>query len=133
MRYTGIMMSQRVSALIIAPPGRLRDSLRVLLRASGKIGRVEQADYARSGLQSIEPLSPGLVLLDAGLEEDEAPGVLGQIKTQWPRLPCLVLAHNPEQESAALAAGADAVLQAGFTTGNFFSTIQRILPDRDTI
>jgi DNA-binding NarL/FixJ family response regulator len=126
------MMSQRVSALIIAPPGRLRDSLRVLLRASGRIGRVEEADDARLGLGSIAERPPGLVVLDAGLEED-ALGVLGQIKTQWPRLPCLVLVRNLEQEPTARAAGADAVLQAGFATETFFSTIRRILPDRDTI
>ena len=38
------MTSQGMSALIIAPPGRLRDSLRVLLRASGRIARVEETD-----------------------------------------------------------------------------------------
>jgi len=127
------MMSQRVSALIIAPAGRLRDSLRVLLRASGRIGRVEEADDARLGLGSIAERPPGLVVLDAGVGEEDALGVLGQIKTQWPRLPCLVLARNLEQEPTARAAGADAVLQAGFATETFFSTIQRILPDRDTI
>jgi len=127
------MMSQRVSALIIAPAGRLRDSLRVLLRASGRIGRVEEADDARSGLGAIAERPPGLVVLDAGLGEADALGVLGQIKTQWPPLPCLVLVRNLEQEPTARAAGADAVLQAGFATETFFSTIQRILPDRDTI
>jgi hypothetical protein len=47
------MVSQSVSALIIGPPGRLRNSLRVLLRANGGIEHVEQADDARSGQQSI--------------------------------------------------------------------------------
>jgi DNA-binding NarL/FixJ family response regulator len=127
------MMSQPVSALIIAPPGRLRDSLRVLLRASGRIAHVEEADDARVGLQSIVARPPGLVLLDAGLGEEDALAVLGQIKTQWPQLPCLLLVNNLDQEPMARAAGADSVLQPGFATETFFSTIQRILPDRDTI
>jgi DNA-binding NarL/FixJ family response regulator len=126
------MMSQDVSVLIIAPPGRLRDSLRVLLRASGRIARVEEADDARLGLQRIAERRPGLVLLDADLGEDDARGVVQQIKTQQPRLPCLILVHNLDQEPRAQAAGANAVLQAGFATETFFSTIERILPDCDT-
>jgi DNA-binding NarL/FixJ family response regulator len=125
------MMSQPVSALIIAPPGRLRDSLRVLLRASGRIAHVEEADDAGFGLQSIVARPPGLVLLDAGPEEDTWGG-LRQLKTQWPQLPCLVLVHNLDQEPSARAAGADAVLQPGFSTETFFSAVRRILPDRDT-
>jgi len=125
------MTSQGTSALIIAPPGRLRDSLRVLLRASGRIARVEEADDARLGLQSIAERPPGLVVLDAGLCEEDALAVLGQIKTQWPRLPCLVLVNNLDQEPVARAAGADAVLQAGFATEDFFSAIDHLLADRD--
>ena len=89
------MMSQRVSALIIAPPGRLRDSLRVLLRASGRIGRVEEADDARFALGAIAERPPGLVVLDAGLGEADALELLGQIKTHiflpnptWPATLC---------------------------------------------
>ncbi len=126
-------MTQRVLALIIAPPGRLRDSLRVLLRASGRIGRVEETDDARFGLQSIAEHPPGLVVLDAGLEEDDAPGILPQLKGEWPQLPCLVLVRSLDQEPMARAAGADAVLQAGFDTETFFSTIEHLLADRDTI
>ena len=126
------MTSQGMSALIIAPPGRLRDSLRVLLRASGRIARVEEADDARLGLQSIAERPPGLVVLDAGLCEEDALAVLGQIKTQWPQAPCLVLVNNLDKEPMARAAGADSVLQAGFATETFFSAIQRILLDRDT-
>jgi len=127
------MMAHRDSTLIIAPPGRLRDGLRVLLRATGRITRVEEANDARLGLQSIAARPPALVLLDAALGDDDALRVLQQLTTQWPRLPCLVLVHNLKQEHMAQAAGADAVLQAGFATEIFFSTIQRMLLDRDTI
>jgi DNA-binding NarL/FixJ family response regulator len=132
-RYTGIIMSQRVSALIIAPPGRLRDGMRVLLRATGRIARVEQADDARSGLQSIAARAPGLVLLDADLGDDDTRGMLQQLETQWPQLPCLVLVHNLGQEHMVRAAGDGIVLQAGFATETFFSTIDHLLGDRDTI
>lgn len=124
------MMNPRVSALIIAPPGRLRDSLRVLLRATGRVARVEQASDARSSLQSIAERPPGLVLLDADLGEDDARGILPQLKGEWPQLPCLVLVHSLDQEHLARAAGADAVLQAGFATETFFSTIDRLLVDQ---
>ncbi|NIQ81510.1 MAG: hypothetical protein GTN93_26135, partial [Anaerolineae bacterium] len=76
---------------------------------------------------------PGLVLLDADLRDDDAPGTLRQIKTQWPQLPCLVLVHNLDQERMVRATGADAALQAGFVTETFFSTIEHLLSDRDTI
>jgi DNA-binding NarL/FixJ family response regulator len=127
------MKSQRFSALIIAPPRRRRDSLRVLLRANDGIEHVEQADDARSGLQNVTTRQPGLVLLDADLGDGDARGVLQQLKTQWPQLPCLVLAHNLNQEHVAWVAGADAVLQAGFATETFISTIEHLLADRDTI
>jgi DNA-binding NarL/FixJ family response regulator len=127
------MMSQRVSALIIAPPGRLRGSLLVLLRASGRIGRVEEADDAHFGLQSTAARPPGLVLLDVDLGEDDAWGVLQRLKTDWPQLPCLVLVNNLNQEPMARAAGAYSVLQAGFATETFFSAIDHLLADREKI
>jgi DNA-binding NarL/FixJ family response regulator len=126
-------MTQRVWAVIIAAPGRLRDSLRVLLRATGRLSLVEQADDARFGLQSIAARPPGLVLLDADVGEDAAWGLLRQLKTQWSWLPCLVLVHNLDQEHMAWVAGADAVLQAGFATETFFRTIEDLLAGRDTI
>ena len=132
MRYTSSIMSQHASALIIAPPGRLRDSLRVLLRATGRIARLEEAHDARSGLQSIAARAHALVLLDADLGDDDTRRVLGQLETQWPQLPYLVLVHTLDQEHMARAAGAGTVLQAGFATETFFSTIERLLADRDT-
>jgi hypothetical protein len=55
-------MVKPTSVLIIAPPGRLRDSLRVLLYAAG-VAQVNEADAFAAGLATLTRTRSELVVL----------------------------------------------------------------------
>jgi hypothetical protein len=59
--YTESMVKP-TSVLIIAPPGRLRDSLRVLLYAAG-VAQVNEADAFAAGLATLTRTRSELVVL----------------------------------------------------------------------
>jgi DNA-binding NarL/FixJ family response regulator len=120
-------MEDHTPALIVAAPGRLRDSLRVLLRACESITVVGLANDGGDALLQVAQDPPALVLLDANLIATRDGETLRRIKGRWPRVRCLVLAHGVEQERLARAAGADAVLQAGFRAEVLFETIRSLL------
>jgi len=120
-------MTHSTSALIIAPPGRWRDSLQVLLRACDGITLAGQADDGPAGLQMIADRPPTVVVVDAKLPDGEAWWLLQQLQRQWPQVHSLVLAHSAHQERLARAAGADDVFQAGSSAEIFFDTIRDVV------
>jgi DNA-binding NarL/FixJ family response regulator len=118
--------SSRGSVVIIAPPGRRRTSLRVLLEASGRIAQAVEAGDCTAGLSTIRELEPGLIVLDLGEDSRALVQALRQVKAFRPEIPCLVVAHGQEQERRAWAAGARIVLQAGFASEELFQAIAEI-------
>lgn len=118
-------MENNASVLVIAPPGRLRDSLIVLLRAHNGLALAGQADNCAEGLQFVRQLRPTLVLLDARLPEKQTWRTLCLLKLK--RCHPIALVRTAEQARAARQMGAEAVLSDGFTAGEISETIQTVL------
>lgn len=121
------MMKSDTLALIVARPGRLRESLSVLLAATSQIGRVDNVDDGPAALRMFAESPPALVLLDTNMPNDGVQTVLRQIKAGWPQTLCLVLADNDQERRAAQAAGADGVLLKGFSAARLLATVERLL------
>lgn len=119
------MANESLQVLIIASPGPWRDSLRVLLRASGRVGHIDQADNGPSGLRLLQRQWFDLVLLDAGLPAGEVAKIL-----RGGHPACLVFTHDQRQEQQARQAGAAAILADGFSTETFFQTLSNRIPDQ---
>lgn len=115
-------MIDNTSVLIIAAAGRLRDSLRVLLRAGNHVTQVAQADDLSAGLLLLAELSPALVLLDANVADETLESAIQQLKSCRPQSPCIVLTHTSDQERRARAA--DGFFQAGASAEAFFAIIE---------
>ena len=113
-------------ALIIAPPGRLRDSVCVLLRASTKIERIELSDGQEAGWTSRAACPPDLILLDAGALGDQAWTTLLHLRQRWPQCACIVMTHTAGQERQARQAGAGYVLRAGFSAQDLSQMIKTL-------
>jgi DNA-binding NarL/FixJ family response regulator len=120
-------VKRHAPALIVAKPGRFRDSLRALLVATPHIGAVNQADDALSALRAIGEDHATLMLLDGSLPGNELDAVLRWIRAERPQVRCIVLADNARQQREAKVAGADAVLLKGFPTAELFQTVERLL------
>ncbi len=120
------MSELHISVLIVAPPGRWRDSLAVLLRAGGLKLEIELVDDG-PGLPRLAGGPPAVVLVDAGLPNDGAWQLLGSARRDWPPARCVVLAHTLAQEQRARSVGADAVLQVGFSGEALYTTMRALL------
>jgi DNA-binding NarL/FixJ family response regulator len=116
------MAKDSLQVLMIARPGPWRDSLRVLLRASGRVAHIEQADNGPSGQCLLQRQRFDLVLLDAGLPTGQVAEIL-----QNGHPACLVFTHDRQQEQQARQAGAAAILADGFSTETFFQALLRLM------
>ena len=99
--------------LIVSEPGRLRDSLRVLLKSRFPQAVIEQAETSVTALQLLAANPCTLVMLDAALPDEQAWQALECLDVHRQR--CVILAHSFAQQRQAWQAGANAVLLDGFT------------------
>ncbi len=122
-------MENRVSTLIIAKPGRVRDCLQKALGAITSVEVVGQPGNGSSARAIIARHQPALVLLYSDQPGDESwVTTLRQIKTDWPQTSCLVLADNVREQQAAKAGGADGALLKCTRARELFATVERLLP-----
>lgn len=112
--------------LIVAAPGRIRDSWQALLKAIPRIQAIAMADEYLPAMQIVADQQPELVLFDAKLT-DNLTDVLRQIKIDSPQTRCIVLADTLEQQWLAKNAGADSVLLAGAPADMLFAAVEGIL------
>jgi len=117
-----------ISVLIVAKPGRLRDSLKALLRTVTYLDIVDQVDDACAALPLVAQCHPNLLLVGSNLPKSSVATLITTTKTRSPQTRCMVLVDNMDQLWQAKAAGADSVLLAGFPSTTFFSTIEGLLP-----
>jgi len=120
-------MRTRVSTLLLAKPGALRDSLVVLLMSLPQVATVKLADNAASALSMVETHRPALVLLDLGLSGGQSWNLLRQIRRRWPHIQCVVLVDNVQHLQQAEAEGATKALLKGYPAAKLSVTIERML------
>jgi DNA-binding NarL/FixJ family response regulator len=116
--------------LIVARQGHLREGVEALMATVSRVQIVGKVEAASSALRLVFERRPDLLLLDAGLPEDESWSVLRYCRIEHPKLRCIVLADDAEQVREARAAGADAVFLKGFPADKFVKTVERLLSDR---
>lgn len=116
------------SALLVAEPGPLRDSLYTMLNEILQIGAVGQASDVASAWKAITDRQPALVLLDASLGYNDVMVLLSRLEKE-PRCRSLVLADNIHQKTDIQAAGADVVLIKGFPAEKLYGEIVQLLHD----
>ena len=119
------------SALVVAAPGRKRNSLRILLRAAPRITIVDLVDDAPSALKSSVDRPPDLLVLDLDPSAHGAWMILEQVKAEWPQVRCLVLVDTIQQGRMAKDAGVDGILVSGFSTNQLLALVEKLLSRRE--
>ncbi len=112
--------------IVIAKPGRLRDSLLLLLAMLPQIADVDYANDTPSLLDQIRKRPPDLVLMDTNLDHNGGLDTLRTLKSEAPRIPCLVIVSNAQQRSMARSAGADGFLLRGFSSMELAGEIRKL-------
>ena len=98
-------------ALIAAPPGLMRRSLRAVLATFPTITLIGEADGCLSAQTMSQTLKPDIILIAAGLPEKEVTMLLQGFHQYGRYKPyTIVFANTASQKQKAVLAGADAVL-----------------------
>ena len=116
------------SALIVAKPGPLRDSIQALMIAIPQIEAVRETSDLSSALAMVFDRCPALVLLDSGLERGEIRPAVKRVKAQWPLARCVFLADDVQQQREGESAGVDAALLKGLPATQLVAVIVGLLP-----
>jgi DNA-binding NarL/FixJ family response regulator len=120
-------MYSHTTALVIAGSTQMRESLLVLLRAIPQIETVHPVeDLQVVPVRALDP-QPGLVLLDHDKSVYGLGMTLGQIKSAWPQVHCIVFLDEEQDRHLAVDAGADVVLLKGMRADTILEQIERIL------
>ncbi len=104
-------------AMIAAPPGLLRRSLRAVLAAFPHIELIGEADGCLSAQTTSQTLKPDILFISAALPENEVKALLQGFRDKDRYKPyTIVFVNTSSQKRQAVAAGADAVLWQFDTT-----------------
>jgi DNA-binding NarL/FixJ family response regulator len=113
--------------LVVARPGRIRNSLQALLQIMPRLRVTDLVSDNTSAMQMLTQHCPALVILDVNLPDNEAWVLLAQIQRTRPQTRCLLFVNSIEQRRAAKIAGADGALLKGFGTRELFTTLEELL------
>ena len=123
------MMSPRISVIVIAQPGRFRESIQTLLTSISKISEVFPAESLKKALSPAAIINPAIVVLDSRVANHDLPTTLRLIGDTWQGANRIVLVDDNNELRQATAHGAELVLWKGFTASRFINEIEKILED----
>ena len=106
-------MAQPIRVLIADDSARTRQGLRVLFATWPEIAVVGEAANGQDAVQMMAECRPDIVLMDLHMPVLDGVQATRLIKQQWPAVTVIVLTMYAVEQSAALAAGADAFLMKG--------------------
>ena len=106
-------MAQPTRVLIADDSVRARDGLRALLTMRPEIEVVGEASNGQDAVRLVAECRPDIVLMDLRMPVLDGIQATRLIKQQWPAVIVVVLTMYAVEQSAALAAGADAFLIKG--------------------
>ena len=106
-------MAQPTRVLIADDSVRARDGLRALLTTRPEIEVVGEASNGQDAVRLVAECRPDVVLMDLHMPVLDGIQATLLIKQQWPAVTVVVLTMYAVDQSAALAAGADAFLIKG--------------------
>ena len=122
-------MAQPTRVLIADDSVRTRDGLRALLTMRPEIEVVGEASNGQDAVRMVAECRPDVVLMDLHMPVLDGIQATQLIKQQWPAVTVVVLTLYAVDQSAALAAGADAFLLKGGTPERLLAALGVDLPD----
>jgi DNA-binding NarL/FixJ family response regulator len=122
-------MAQATRVLIADDSVRAREGLRALLTMWQEIEVVGEAANGQEAVRLVAECRPNIVLMDLHMPVLDGVQATQLIKQQWPDVTVIVLTMYTVEQSAALAAGADAFLVKGGTPERLLAALGVDLPN----
>jgi len=120
-------MNHSILALIVAPPGPVRDGLRALLTAISQVTSLKEIDNVSLALRVVEEHHPALILISVNTTGDEVWNLLARLKSDHSQTRSILLVNDVRQQQLAQSAGADGVLLRGAPAAKLSATIKSLL------
>jgi DNA-binding NarL/FixJ family response regulator len=118
-------MPANIAAIVIlSSAGRLRDSLRVLLKSTRPLIPIEPAEGLEPARPRLAGAAPVLVLIDATLPEGAAWAALEEIRRLYPQHRCVILAQTAADQAQGRAAGVPVVGPESLTAMSLLATAE---------
>jgi DNA-binding NarL/FixJ family response regulator len=122
-------MKRQVRVLIADDQGPTRQGLRALLSLCPQVEIVAEAIDGRAAVDLVATRQPDVVLMDMQMPVMDGLEATRQIKEQWPEVKVIALTMHPKYRVEAVAAGIDAFLLKGTSTGALLDIILAQRPD----
>ena len=126
-------MKERVTVLIIAKPGQVRDGLRALLHAIPEVDVVDRPCDDMLNADLVAEYNPALILVDCNLVDTRTPDALRRLKTQNPGVCFLILVEDVEQRQLAQDTGFEHVLIKGSSAEKLAKTARELLTQKSKV
>jgi DNA-binding NarL/FixJ family response regulator len=120
-----------ISALVVAKPGLMRNSLVAYLRGVSAIETVALANDTLSALLASRKYHPKVLLMDAEISEEETLWLMRQLRCEQTQVNFIVLIDHLHQQQLFIDAGADQVLLKGFLDERLRRAVLRQEKERD--
>ena len=117
-----------LTVLVVEDSRFASEAVRLLCLRSG--ARIRRADCLRSATRHLQTYRPTVVIVDMGLPDGNGGELIARIHAAEPRVPVILgLSGDPDNEAAAMAAGADGFLSKPVESlAAFQQTILAALP-----
>ena len=122
-------MAQVTRVLIADDSARAREGLRALLTMWQEIEVIGEACNGQDAVRLVAEHQPNIVLMDLHMPVLDGVQATQLIKQQWPAVTVVILTMYAVEQSAALAAGADAFLLKGGTPERLLAALGVDLPN----
>ena len=123
-------MKERVTVLIIAKPGQVRDGLHALLRAIPGVDVVDRPCDGMINADLLAEYNPALILVDCNLVGAGTLDALRRLKTQDPGVCFLILVEDVKQRQLAQDTGFEHVLIKGSSAEKLAKTARELLTQK---
>jgi two-component system, NarL family, invasion response regulator UvrY len=125
-------LNDMVKILIADDHSLIREGLKKILKTAPEMTVIAEAGDAREVIQNLKNHEIDIVVLDISLPGKNGLDLLKDIKTEYPRLPVLMLSMHPEDRFAvrALKAGASGYVTKETASEELITAIRKVMQGR---
>jgi two-component SAPR family response regulator len=120
------MTRKTTRVIIIAPPGRRRENLILLLRSFLGSIDVRGVDTFSEAIRQLKSYKPCLVLIDHSIRQEEVEDGMNKIRTMTPAVKIILLQTHPENNQHIPEGQPDGILVDGFSAAGLSEMIHQL-------